>query len=164
MENTLSRISLQIKFCHYCRHNADWRETKTKADYTIWNIHRGSLVIQIGEKELTASEGDVLFFHPGDSYTAFSRGECCHFLATFFTFDTGNSLDLFKQCNSAGVYSDAELRNASHALCRFFLDICGNTHAVPLDMYAVFLFFLARFSHVLAHSAAFMTPPVRLLS
>ncbi len=145
MEHTLSRLSLQIKFCHYCRHDADWRETKTKTDYTIWNIHKGSLVIQIGERELTASEGDVLFFHPGDSYTAFSRDECCHFLVTFFTFDTGNSLDLFQQCNSAGVYSNADLRNASHTLCRSFLHICGNTPSIPLEMYAGFLFFLTCF-------------------
>lgn len=143
MEPRLSQISLHMKFCHFCRHGADWRETKTKTDYTLWNIYEGSLIIEINQRKITASKGDALFFHPGDTYTASCNGDCCHFLVTFFTFDTGNCIDIFRQCNSSGVYSAAALKKSSDRLCRTFLDDFQNSPVIPLRLYAHFLLFLS---------------------
>ncbi len=159
MEFHPSRLSLHIKFCHYCRHGADWTETKTKIDYTLWNIHRGGLSMEIGGRTLTASQGDVLLFHPGDTYTASCIGECCDFLVTFFTLDLGNSLDIFKRCNSAGIYGSEKVRDASRKLCGAFLEIGPDACALSLELYALFLTFLSKFLPCLGTQERFYERP-----
>lgn len=161
MELTPASLLLRIKFCCFCRHDAGWHEAKTKTDYTLWNIHEGSLVLEINGKKMTASEGDVLLFHPGDSYTAFCGGDCCNFLVTFFTFDTGNCLDVFKQCNSAGIYSADAVREASRRFCGTYLDACQNTGAASLRLYALFLSFLAELFPYLGTQDCFYALPAK---
>lgn len=164
MEMKLSHISLHIKFCRFCCHNADWRETKTKTDYTIWNIYKGSLIIEINNKKMSASEGDILFFHPGDTYTAFCNGDCCNFLVTFFTFDTGNCVDVFRQYNSAGIYSVPALKEISDGFCRKFLDNYENITAVPMKLYALFLMFLSELFPYFGTQDCFYEQPVKALA
>ncbi len=159
MELYPSRVSLQIKFCRYCCHDVDWHETKTKIDYTVWNIVQGSLVIEMNHKKMTASKGDILFFHPGDTYTAYSDGDGCNFLVTFFTYDDGNGRDPLKLYNSAGVYSGAQIRELSDALCQTFFHSCHNPTAVPLQMYAQFLSFLSALFPYFGTQCAFHEQP-----
>lgn len=155
MELNPSTLSLQIKFCRFCSHGADWTETKTKTDYTIWNIHKGSLVMEINQKILSAKAGDVLLFHPGDTYTAYCGGECCEFLVTFFTFDIGNSVDLFRSSNSAGIYSFPHLSDHSDAFCRSYLENFKNTDRATINLYALFLTFLTNLLPFLGRQTRF---------
>ena len=142
MELNPSLLSLQIKFCRYCCHDVSWTETKTKTDYTLWNIYEGALVMEINGKVMRAKAGDVLFFHPGNTYSAHCDGECCNFLVTFFTFDIGNSVDLFQSLNCAGIYSFPALAESSDAFCLCYLRDFKNTDRVSLNLYAFFLTFL----------------------
>ena len=61
-------LTINIKFCRISYHEKDWVERKTKCDYTVWNIISGGLALQINDQTLYAKEGDVLLFHPGDTY------------------------------------------------------------------------------------------------
>ena len=143
MELNPSSLSIQIKFCRYCCHDAAWTESKTKTDYTLWNLYRGSLVMEINGKTLKASAGDVLLFYPGDTYTAYCGGSCCEFLVTFFTMDMGNSVDIFRVRNSAGIYSFPKLLESSNVFCRAYLEEQKSTDGITLKLYAVFLTFLS---------------------
>ncbi len=161
MELTPASLSLRIKFCRFCCHDADWHEAKTKTDYTIWNIDEGALILEINGKRIAASAGDAILFHPGDSYSAFCNGNCCNFLVTFFTLEAGNCPDIFKQCNSAGVYSADAVRQASKRFCRAYLDACENT-AASLRLYALFLSFLAELFPYLGTQDCFYAQPDKI--
>ncbi len=154
-----SRVSLQIKFCRYCCHDKDWHENKTKMDYTVWNLEQGALVIEINHKIMTASSGDILFFHPGDTYTAYSADDCCNFLVTFFTYDDGNGRDPLTLHNSAGIYSGAPFRELSDSLCQTFFRSCHSPTTVPLQMYAQFLSFLSALFPYFGTQRAFHDQP-----
>lgn len=86
MEMDLFHLTLDIKFCRISYHDKEWVEKKTKCDYTIWNIISGSLALEINGKTIKAAQGDVLLFHPGDTYKAWCFGDDhCYFLVTFFS-------------------------------------------------------------------------------
>ncbi len=162
METGLSHLFMHIKFCHYCRHGADWAETKTKADYTIWNIYEGSLTMEINNKKFTASKGDILFFHPGDSYTALCNGCCCNFLVTFFSLDIGSPPDIFKQSNSAGIYSTKELAEASNAFCDAFFHTHRDNATIPMKLYSLFLAFMTELLPQLGTQEPFYDEPPKI--
>lgn len=84
-------LTINIKFCRISYHEKDWVERKTKCDYTVWNIISGGLALQINDQTLYAKEGDVLLFHPGDTYKAWCHDDDhCYFLVTFFSISSGN--------------------------------------------------------------------------
>lgn len=161
MEIWPAHLSMHIKFCHFCFHGRDWKETKTKIDYTLWNLYEGSLSLEIDGQKMTASAGDVLFFHPGDTYTAFCNGDCCNFLVTFFIFDTGNCIDIFKKHNSAGIYSTTALKEHSDSFCRNFLDNHRHSDTVSLHLYALFLSFLTELIPLFDTQERFHIQPAR---
>ena len=138
-----SNLSLSIKFCMYCKHDSDWSEYKTKADYTLWNINKGSMVIEINKQTLTAHAGDVLLFYPGDTYKAYANGEDCHFMVTFFTLETGNHINLLDRKNYSGIYRNEEVRNASGIYIREYLEGFRHSLEVDFEQYASFLNFIA---------------------
>lgn len=138
-----SNLSLSIKFCMYCRHDASWNEHKTKADYTIWNIKEGSLTIEINKRVLTAEAGDVLFFYPGDTYRAYANDVDCNFLVTFFAIETGNHVDLLERKNYAGIYQGTKIRQASEQYIQEYLEGFQNLWEVDFAQYASFLTFFA---------------------
>lgn len=143
MDITPTNLSINIKFCHYCRHDSDWCETKTKSDYTIWNIYEGALAIKINGKVLSATAGDVLLFKPGESYRAYCTGSCCNFLVTFFSIDTGNYINLLESQNATGIYNNPSTKIISNQLCREYLDCFQTLLSPSLKLYASFLTFFA---------------------
>lgn len=146
MNLTLSTVSLHIKFCRYCSHDSGWEETKTKTDYTIWNLYEGSLWIDINGKTLSAAKGDVLFFHPGDTYRAYCKDDCCNFLVTFFSFDSGTHTNLLKTNNTAGIYSSPEIETFSDRFCEEYLGSYQTMLSPSLKLYASFFSFFAELS------------------
>ena len=139
-----SNLSLSIKFCMYCKHDADWSEHKTKADYTVWNINHGSMVIEINHQTLTAQEGDVLLFYPGDTYKAYANGEACDFLVTFFALETGNHMDLLEHKNYSGIYQNENIRQASRRYVAEYFEGFQDSWEVNFEQYASFLNFIAK--------------------
>lgn len=139
-----SNLSLSIKFSMYCKHDTEWSEHKTKTDYTIWNIDHGSMVIEINQQTLTAREGDVLLFYPGDTYKAYAKGEPCHFLVTFFALETGNHIDLLEQRNYNGIYRNEQIFQASRQYLTEYFEGFRDSWEVNLEQYAGFLNFIAK--------------------
>ena len=139
-----SNLSLSIKFCMYCKHDADWSEYKTKTDYTIWNIMEGSLVIEINRQALTASAGDVLLFYPGDTYKAYANGGICNFLVTFFALETGNHIDLLERKNYGGIYHHKEIEAASTLYFQEYMKESPKSWEIDFQQYAGFLSFIAK--------------------
>lgn len=150
-----SNLSLSIKFCMYCKHDATWSEHKTKTDYTIWNIMEGSLIIEINRQTLTAKEGDVLFFYPGDTYKAYADGGDCNFLVTFFALETGNHIDLLERKNYGGIYSGEQVRQASAQYFREYMDGFQNSWEVDFEQYAGFLNFFSKLAPHFGQQIAF---------
>lgn len=160
-----SNLSLSIKFCMFCKHDADWSEHKTKTDYTIWNISHGSLTIEINQQTLTAREGDVLLFYPGDTYRAYANGEPCHFLVTFFALETGNHMDLLEHKNYSGIYGHELISHASEQYLREYFDGFRNSWEINIEQYASFLNLVTRLKPYFGKQLAFNTlpmPPVDL--
>lgn len=141
---TLSTLSLNIKFCRYCCHDSKWCETKTKSDYTIWNIYEGSMAIEINGKLLTASAGDVLFFKPGETYRAYCTGDCCNFLVSFFTIDLGNHINILESTNVTGIYHSPKIKDFSDAFCKEYLHSLQMLIFPSLKLYAAFFYFFAQ--------------------
>lgn len=73
--------------------------------------------MEINDKSLYAKEGDVLLFHPGDSYKAWCHeADHCYFLVTFFAdlstlFGTQTPF-----CSSENVLADYSLPEISNML------------------------------------------------
>lgn len=139
-----SNLSLSIKFCMYCKHDANWSEHKTKTDYTIWNIREGSMIIEINKQTLTARAGDVLLFYPGDTYRAYADGGVCNFMVTFFALETGNHIDLLERKNYGGIYRSEQLNLASEQYFNEYMDGFRNSLEVDFQQYASFLNFVAK--------------------
>ena len=104
MNTDIISLTVDIKFCHISYHDKDWTERKTKCDYTIWNVISGGLALEINDKTLYAQTGDVLLFHPGDSYKAWCHeADHCYFLVTFFSLSSGNAIDILTASPTAGL-------------------------------------------------------------
>ena len=146
MDIPVKQLSLNIKLCRYVRHEEKWQESKKKPDYTLWNIHEGSLEIQINGREHTVGAGDVILFHPGDTYRARCKAPRCRFLVTFFTIDTGNYTNVLKAYNTAGIYRGEKIAALSNRFCETFLANYDVLTFSTLKLYAMFLDFFDGFS------------------
>lgn len=142
INNMLSNISINIKLSIFCRHKKGWTEHKTKANYTLWCIQSGSLFIEMNNKTFSATAGDVVFFYPGDTYKMYSP-TACSFLVFFFSLETGNSIDLLKGLNVAGIYHDKVLQKKCLAFCKQYLSSFNQSPAINLQLYAAFFSFIA---------------------
>lgn len=137
----LSNVSINLKLNLFCRHEQGWNEYKTKADYTLWCVQEGSLTIELNEKTFFVQKGDVVLFYPGDSYHAYSDVDCA-FLVFFFSLETGNSMDLLKGMNLAGVYHNEHLRKTCLSFCEHYLNYFDTPSSVSLQLYASFFSFV----------------------
>ena len=152
---TPSTLSLNLKFCRYCYHDSEWYETKTKSDYTIWNIYEGSLAIEINGKFLTATEGDVLFFTPGEAYKAYCTGDCCNFLVSFFSIDFGNHINILEDANVSGIYHSQEVKEFSDSFCKEYLQSFQPLISPSIKLYAAFFNFFARLTEYIGTQVSF---------
>lgn len=73
---SLSNINIHIKYALLAEHGHDWFEVKAKAEYALWIIQSGSLVIEYKQDKYALSEGDVFFFYPQILYHAASSDGC----------------------------------------------------------------------------------------
>lgn len=143
----LFNLTLDIKFCRISYHDKEWIEKKTKCDYTIWNLISGSLSLEINGVRLNASKGDVLLFHPGDTYKAWCSGDDhCYFLVTFFSLYTGNNINLLTSEPTAGLYSNEYIHEISDKLCTEYQQHYSSLLSPNLGLYASFLSFFAALS------------------
>lgn len=138
IQNIFSNVSIHMKLNLFCRHDKGWTEHKTKADYTLWCVAAGSMTIETEGKAFPVFRGDAVLFYPGDSYRACSD-EGCSFLVFFFSLETGNSIDLLKDLNLAGVYRDAALQEQCLTFCGRYQQTSAASPGLPL--YAAFFSF-----------------------
>ncbi len=147
MEMDLFNLTLDIKFCHISYHDKKWVEKKTKCNYTVWNIISGSLALEINGMTIKAAKGDVLLFHPGDTYKAWCFGDDhCYFLVTFFSLYAGSNIDLIASNNTAGLYSNEYVHSISDKLCTEYQQNFIHLKAPNLCLYASFLTFFSGLS------------------
>ncbi len=156
--NNIFHLSMEIKFCRICSHDADWVERKTKVDYTLWNILSGSLSLEINQHTLHAGVGDVLLFHPGDSYKAWCDADHCTFLVTFFNIQVGNTLNPLTASDTAGLYTAEAVRLASFAFCRKFQQLSDTAFSrQDFRLYASFLSFFSELAPYFGSQMPFHT-------
>lgn len=147
MEMNLFNLTLDIKFCRISYHDKEWMERKTKCDYTVWNIISGALALEINGITIRAGKGDVLLFHPGDTYKAWCSGDDhCYFLVTFFSLYAGNNINLLTLMPTAGLYSNDYVHSISNRLCTEYQQHFEASATPDLGLYASFLSFFAGLS------------------
>lgn len=151
-------LTINIKFCRISYHEKDWVERKTKCDYTVWNIISGGLALQINDQTLYAKEGDVLLFHPGDTYKAWCHDDDhCYFLVTFFSISSGNVIDILTQESTAGLYTNDFVKEISIRFCDEYTTCHDNEDTHNLKLYAAFLNFFADLSSQFGEQLPFHT-------
>lgn len=147
MDVDIFSLTADIKFCHISYHDKDWVERKTKCDYTIWNVISGGLALEINDKTLYAKKGDVLLFHPGDTYKAWCHeDDHCYFLVTFFSLSSGNAIDILTTNPTAGLYSNEYVKKISNRFCDEYRERFNKLDTPNLGLYASFLTFFADLS------------------
>lgn len=106
-------IILKINSCHEVIHDMGWIESKIHTDYDIWYVKSGKLCIQTLNSTYTANTGDVIFFYPGNLYTAYANEVNCHIIYTHFDFGIGNSFRILDNFNLAGIIPAALIQEQS---------------------------------------------------
>ena len=84
LNDVTNGLSVKLIKGRCLRHPEGWIESKTKVDYTLWNVMEGDVHDKVNGRELCATRGDVIFFFPGDKYTAWSDTGCL-FLFIYFS-------------------------------------------------------------------------------
>ena len=80
--NDLSEhIFIKINSCNSTIQEMGWIEIKSHNDYDIWYILSGDVYVKVGTKIYTASEGDIVFFYPNMTYTAYNDKYNCEFIS-----------------------------------------------------------------------------------
>ena len=151
----LANMSLSIKFCHNIIHDENWNEKKTKTHYTFWCVHEGSFLLKINGRLFTVSEGDVVFFYPGNRYRAYTDGTKCSFLYACFSLETGNSIDILAGNNYAGVYRQERISDIAENFYEKNLKICENWGAIAFQQYMAFLDFFSSLAPFLGQQEPF---------
>lgn len=151
LNHMLSNISITIKLNLYCRHSAGWSEHKTKSNYTLWCIHKGSLCLEINNRLLTAHTGDVILFYPGDTYRAYSNVDC-HFLVFFFSLETGHSIDLLATHNLAGIYHSSDITHLCHTFCEKYLTNISQYEGVSTNSFLLYADTFSFLAQLLEHT------------
>lgn len=155
MNNNIFNLSIDIKFCHISYHDADWAERKTKVDYTFWNIISGGLVLEINNKSYICKSGDVILFHPGDSYKAYCHGTHCYFLVTFFNIDIGNTINFLNESYNSGIYSSSKVKKISNEFVKDYQEKNKDESIYSLGLYASFLTFISKLAPLFGSQAPF---------
>ena len=142
----LSNLSLYIKLHRFIRHDQTWHEHKTKSNYTIWNIYEGNVWIEMNEQLHKACPGDVLFFYPGDTYTAYTDESGCSFLFFQFSFQLGNNIDILSDNHLAGLYQHPVVSKRCMEFTNQYLAKYHDKACSTLKLYAFFLDYFADFT------------------
>lgn len=142
LNDITSNLSVKILKCFCIKHDSSWVEKKTKTDYTLWNITEGNLWIKINSNTFFVQKGDIIFFYPGNKYTAWTDENGCQFFFTMFKLEMGNSIDLLSNINLAGIIEKKYIKNKSNQFYKQFIKLYTTAQHVPFKLYVVFLNYL----------------------
>jgi AraC-like DNA-binding protein len=110
--NDLSEhIALQMKSCFMVAHPGDWIEHKAHVYYDLWFIRSGRVLVQIGDEQFAAEEGDIVFFYPDVPYMAHTEKEGCRFIFTHFDFVIGEGQRILDNYPLSGVIPHEPIRD-----------------------------------------------------
>lgn len=146
--NYFSNLSLYIKLHRFISHDNAWYEQKTKNNYTIWNIYKGTVWIEINEQIHKAGPGDVIFFYPGDTYKAYTDEDGCSFLFFIFSFQLGNNIDVLSDNHLSGFYHHPIVQQKSQTFVQQYIEKYHGRDSSILKLYAFFLDFFADFTEL----------------
>lgn len=144
--NYLSNLSLYIKLHRFIKHDKSWREHKAKSNYTIWIVYQGNIWIEINGQTFKAQPGDVILFYPGDTYTAYTDENECHFLFFIFSLALGNSIDILSNSPINGIYRTPALAQRSLSFTETYIARDYNTGGPILKLYSFFLDYFSDFT------------------
>lgn len=142
IDDITSNLSVRIKRSYCTRHSADWVESRTKLDYTLWNIMQGNIYIEVNGISYTASEGDVVIFYPGTAYSAATDSDGCQFLYNRFAVSMGNGIDIMADMNLSGIIPDEFIGKKNSAFCKQFMKLYSTKQQFPFNLYSVFISYL----------------------
>lgn len=153
--NYLSSLSLYIKLHRYIYHDGSWFEHKTKGNYTIWNVYRGNLWIEINGHTCKAGPGDVIFFYPGDTYKAYTDEAGCYFLFFIFSLQQGNQIDLLNEQQLSGYYHHKLVAEKCLKFTAQYIETCHDRENSLLRLYAFFLDYLSALMDLSQYALSF---------
>lgn len=157
--NYLSNLSLYIKLHRYICHDSSWHEHKTKSNYTIWNIYKGKVWIEINGQTHCAVPGDVIFFYPGDTYRAYTDEDGCCFLFFIFSLQLGNQVDALNESPLSGYYHHKLVRESCLEFTKKYLENYHDKESSLLKLYAFFLDYFACLADLSQYTVSFQRYP-----
>lgn len=137
--NYLSNLTLYIKLHRYIYHDASWQECKTKSNYTIWNIYKGAVWIEINGQTHKAVPGDVIVFYSGDTYKAYTDESGCYFLFFIFSLQLGNQIDMLNDSCLSGYYHHILVKEKCLKFTEQYLQKFHGKESSLLKLYSFFL-------------------------
>lgn len=141
--NYLSNLSLYIKLHRYIYHDGSWQEHKTKSNYTIWNIYKGTIWIEINHQIYQADAGDVIIFYPGDTYKAYTDEAGCYFLFFIFSLQQGNQIDVLNSSRLSGFYHHRLVKKRCLEFIEHYIQQFYERENSILKLYSFFLDYIA---------------------
>lgn len=160
--NYLSNLSLYIKLHRYIYHDGSWQEYKTKGNYTIWNIHKGNVWIEINDQIYKAGPGDVIMFYPGDTYKAYTDEAGCYFLFFLFSLQLGNQIDVLNGSRLSGYYHHDLVREKCLKFTEQYLEKYHERENSLLKLYASFLDYFADLTDLSRYAFFFQMYPTTI--
>ena len=160
--NYLSNLSLYIKLHRYIFHDASWQEHKTKGNYTIWNIYRGNVWIEINGQIHRTGPGDVIFFYPGDTYKAYTDENGCYFLFFIFSLQLGNQIDFLNSSQLSGYYHHKLVKERCLEFTEQYIRKFHEKENPLLKLYSFFLDFFADLADLSQYAFPFQKFPAAM--
>lgn len=153
--NYFSNLNLYIKLHQFVRHEKGWLEHKTKSNYTLWIIQQGTACLSINSVEYQLKAGDVIFFYPGDTYTAYSNENGCSFLFFIFSIALGSQIDILSGNVHGGIYRYPQLAKKNALAVNEYMIRNFEKGSSILSLYAFFLDYLSELLEHYRPSIAF---------
>ncbi len=142
-------IKLNVPLNMYISHPPLYFEEKTKYEYTLWSISKGSVYIKINGNLYSASEGDIVMFRPGISYIFYSDSYGCEFMFEQLSLFVGDRFDLLGALDFSGIIRKEYMGDDSVRFCEYFKDRCYWTSDTSLASYSVILSYLSKICDIL---------------
>lgn len=137
-------IKVGLKQNMHIIHTSEWFEEKTKSEYTIWSMTQGNAYITIEGKTYIASEGDIVLFAPGVSYTAHSDNSGCEFVFQQFSLEVGNDISILRELNLSGIIKSGHLGKECMEYGKKMKKFGIVVYNLSLEFYADFLVYIAK--------------------
>ena len=153
--NYLSNLSLYIKLHRYIYHDGSWQEHKTKSNYTIWSIYKGTVWVEINNQRYRADAGDVIIFYPGDTYKAYTDDSGCFFLFFIFSIQLGNQIDMLNSNMLSGYFHHELIRKRCLEFVEQYIQQFHEKENSLLKLYSFFLDYFADLTDLSQYAYSF---------